>query len=273
MFKSPERTSPYRIFCYTIYMKKPTFNTSWHSVTPWYNKIVGSEGHYYHEHTVLPGANRLLELSADSSLVDLGCGQGVLARYIKPIKSYLGLDAAPGLIAAAKKQNQTPGYSYQLVDVSRPITTASPIFTHAAFILSLQNMEHGDIAIKNAANYLQKDGTLLIVLNHPSFRIPRQSGWGVDEKTKQQYRWINRYLSTLKIPIEMNPGKGNSKVTWSFHHSLQDYSKMLKDAGFMIDQVEEWTSDKESEGKAAKMENRARSEFPLFLALVAKKIS
>lgn len=254
-------------------MQKPASKTSWNSVTPWYNKIVGSEGHYYHEHIVLPGALRLLNVSADSSLIDLGCGQGVLARSVPALAAYMGIDASPGLIAAAKKQNENSNYSFEIADVSKPLKSANPTFTHAAFILSLQNMKDAAVALQNASTYLQKKGKLLIVLNHPSFRIPRQSGWGVDEKSKQQYRWVNRYLSPLEIPIQMNPGKGNTKVTWSFHHSLQDYSLMLKNAGFVIELIEEWTSDKQSEGKAAKMENRARSEFPLFLAILATKVS
>jgi len=114
------------------------------------------------------------------------------------------------------------------------------------------------------------------VLNHPAFRIPRQSGWGINEKTKQQYRWVNRYSTPLKIPIDMNPGQKNQKssgqTTWSFHRSLQDYVSMLVKAGFVITGLEEWSSDKESEGKAARMENRARQEFPLFLTLIASKI-
>ena len=36
---------------------------------------------------------------------------------------------------------------------------------------------------------------------------------------------------------------------------------------------EEWISDKRSMGKRAGMENRAREEFPLFLAILAKKSS
>ena len=57
----------------------------------------------------------------------------------------------------------------------------------------------------------------------------------------------------------------------SYHNSLSAYSKMLKDAGFIIDLIEEWASDRESEGSAARMENRSRSEIPLFLAVKAVK--
>jgi hypothetical protein len=76
----------------------------------------------------------------------------------------------------------------------------------------------------------------------------------------------------MKIPIQMHPGKGqSSSQTLSFHHSLSDYSRWLKEAGFTIDLIEEWCSNKVSEGRAAKMENRSRQEIPLFMAIVARK--
>jgi len=40
----------------------------------------------------------------------------------------------------------------------------------------------------------------------------------------------------------------------------------------VIANLEEWTSDKVSFGKSARSENRARREFPLFLAIKAVKI-
>ncbi|MDQ3008525.1 MAG: class I SAM-dependent methyltransferase [bacterium] len=252
-------------------MFKPAPKTSWNKVAPWYNKIVGQDGHYYHEHVVLPGVIRLLALDKLSTLLDLGCGQGILARSVRPVTSYLGLDNAPSLIAAAKKSNTQPAYIFRAQDVTKVDSAATPTFTHAAIVLALQNMAEPEIALQNAAAYLKPRGKIVIVLNHPCFRIPRQSGWGVDDKTKQQYRWINRYRSALKIPILMNPGQQNSAVTWSFHRSLHDYSRMLQEVGLQLTMIEEWTSDKASVGKAAKMENRARDEFPLFMTLVAIK--
>lgn len=75
----------------------------------------------------------------------------------------------------------------------------------------------------------------------------------------------------MEIPINMNPSDRNSVVTMSYHFPISAYSKMLKDTGFAIDLIEEWTSDKESEGRAARMENRSRSEIPLFFAIKAFK--
>ncbi len=246
-------------------------STSWQNVSPWYNKLVGSEGHFYHEQVVIPGVLRLLDLQSDSSLLDLGCGQGILAKKIPVIAEYLGWDSAPALIRAAQATVKTPHYSFDVRDVTKKTVGEKAKFTHAAIILALQNMEHPAGALLTAAQHLKSRGKLVIVLNHPCFRIPRQSGWGIDEKTKQQYRWENRYKTEMKIPIEMHPGQRDSSVTWSFHHSLHDYSEMLAAAGFVITAIEEWTSTKESVGSAARMENRARSEFPLFLTFVVEK--
>jgi hypothetical protein len=145
-------------------------------------------------------------------------------------------------------------------------------FDAAIFILSLQNMEHGQNAIAQASQHLKPNGKLLLVLNHPCFRIPRQSDWGYEEQAKLQYRKINSYMSAMTIPIATHPGKGkDSPTTFSFHHPLSTYTKWLQENGLSILSIEEWCSDKESEGGRARAENRARKEFPLFLAILAQK--
>ncbi|MFZ2202491.1 MAG: methyltransferase domain-containing protein [Microgenomates group bacterium] len=247
-------------------------NTSWQKVAPWYEKTVGQSGHYYHQHLVLPGAIRLLDLKSDSSVLDLACGQGVLGRLIKPNLEYFGIDLAPSLIKFAQQNDRSPKHHYLVGDTEKALPLTQTDFSHAAIILAIQNLVHPELALKNAARHLSPSGRLLLVMNHPAFRIPRQSAWEIDPQNKLQYRRVNRYLSPLKIPINARPSRGvQGPITWSFHHPLQDYFKFLMGAGFVVTNLEEWASDKESEGRAAKMENRGRAEFPLFLALLAEK--
>lgn len=250
---------------------KSRSDTSWHAVGKWYDQSVGDRGQYYHEHVVLPGALRLLHLEPDDSLLDLGCGQGVLARAgaIPKTVTYVGVDSAASLISFAKQRDLAGSHHYFVGDVTQPLSISEK-FTHVAIILALQNMEDPVSAIKNAADHLEPAGKLVIILNHPAFRIPRQSAWGTDEGSKIQYRRENIYMSPLKIPVTMHPGEAKGPVTWSFHEPISAYAKMLSDNGFVIGKLEEWTSDRESAGKAAKMENRSRSEFPLFLAISAR---
>ncbi len=254
-------------------------DTSWHSVGKWYNKLVDQKGHYYHQHVVIPGVLRLLSLDVSSRLLDVACGQGVLGRSIPKNIHYTGFDIARSLVEEATRLDHNPNHTYLLGDATKELPLGqwqfTPIqsgFTHAAVVLALQNIEDTTSVITNIHKNLAPNGKLVIVLNHPAFRIPRQSSWGIDEQNKLQYRRVNIYMSSLKIPITMHPGKPGSRVTWSFHHPISYYVDALTKNGFVVDALEEWTSDKESEGSARRMENRSRSEFPLFLALRASKV-
>jgi ubiquinone/menaquinone biosynthesis C-methylase UbiE len=233
---------------------------------------VGSAGHYFHQHVVLPKSLKLLDVKQNSVVLDLACGQGVLARKLPKGAYYQGIDISRGLIAFAKKQINASEHHFLVGDVTKPLSIQRKDFTHAVCLLAIQNLEKPALMVAQAAQHLHVGGRFLIVMNHPSFRIPRQSSWGIDEKTKTQYRRIDRYFSELKVPITAHPGNPNSEVTWSFHLPLSAYSKMLRENGFVIEVIEEWVSDKSSEGKAAKMENRSRAEFPLFLSILAKKL-
>ena len=247
-------------------------STSWHGVGKWYNELVSDKGHYFHQHLIIPNVLRLLHLEPNSRLLDLACGQGVLARNISKNVLYLGIDIARSLVEIAKKQDHNPNHQYVIADVTQPLPIQEKDFTHATVILALQNIENPELVLVNVSRHLQPRGKLIIVLNHPCFRIPRQSSWVIDEKNKLEYRRINRYMSPLKIPINMHPGQSTSPVTWSFHHPLSTYTQWFQSSGFVISKIEEWTSDKSSVGKAARMENRSRSEFPLFLTFVCQKI-
>ena len=70
----------------------------------------------------------------------------------------------------------------------------------------------------------------------------------------------------------MRPGSAPKQFTTSYHRPLQYYVKALKEAGFCMTDLEEWTSHREStRGPRAKAENRARNEIPLFLFFEAQK--
>lgn len=250
--------------------KRGSGPTDWEEGSQWYDSIVGSEGHYYHKNVILPALAPLLALKKDSSLLDLGCGQGVLARTLAKECAYVGIDLSPSLIQKAKSQ-ATKNQEFIKSDITEPLPLKGRTFTHATSVLALQNVENPLLALKQASLHLEPAGVLVLVLNHPAFRIPRQSHWGVDEAKKLQYRRVDRYLSPLKIPIQTHPGK-NEGTSLSFHHSLSAFSRFLFEAGFATLFMEEWISDKKSTGGAAKMEDRARQEFPLFLAIKAVKL-
>jgi ubiquinone/menaquinone biosynthesis C-methylase UbiE len=239
---------------------------SWEGSDDWYGSIVGEKGHYYHQHVILPKLLPFVGMKRGAWL-DVGCGNGVLARHLPKTFDYLGIDASKGLIAEAKKL--TLGREFLVEDAACFQTEKE--FDCVVFILSFQNMKEGEKVIEMASRVLKKDGKVVIVMNHPCFRIPRQSSWGEDAATKLQFRKVYSYMSDLAIPIATHPGRKDSQQTISYHHSLSTYSSWLYQHGLSIEKIEEWCSDKKSTGVKAKMEDRARREIPLFLAMLAKK--
>lgn len=246
-------------------------STSWQPAAKWYQENVGEEGHYYHQNVILPNLIKLLP--KNGSLLDLACGQGILARKIAPTLDYQGLDIAPSLIKFAKSQDKNPAHQFLVQDVTKPFDLKKK-FTVAACILAIQNIDPLAPFLENAYTHLEPNSPFFIVLNHPCFRIPRQSSWEIDESKKIQYRRVDRYMSPLEIPIKTHPGKEKSaSETLSFHRPLSTFIQELAKAGFIIENIDEWISDKVSTGAKAKMENRAREEFPLFMLITAKKLS
>jgi ubiquinone/menaquinone biosynthesis C-methylase UbiE len=247
--------------------------SNWNSSAKWYTKTVGESGHFYHQTLILPKVKLLLSQIKPASLIDFGCGQGILARVLPNNIKYFGIDSSVTLIKEAKRLDQNSEHKYRVADMAGNLSFIQDKYDFATCILSLQNCNRADLAIKNLTSIINPTGHLLIVLNHPCFRIPRQSGWGVDPKTNLQYRYLNRYLKPLKIPIRIEPSKGEqSPIAWSYHFALQDLFKWLNQNHMAVINLEEWTSGKVSEGKMAKSEDRARTEFPLFLSLLCQPL-
>ncbi|MBU1117747.1 class I SAM-dependent methyltransferase [Patescibacteria group bacterium] len=249
-------------------LKDDNKKTAWEGkVGEWYKKSVGIKGNYYHEKVILPGVLRLLEIKAEDKILDLACGQGIFGRQVNNL--YLGVDLAKTLIDEAKKLDENPKHRYWLGDVSKELKS-SIIFDKGIIVLALQNIKKPFGVIRNFNKLLRKGGELVIVINHPAFRVPKHSDWEV--KNDKQYRVIENYMSPLEIPIETSPfDKKDNQISYSYHYPLSAYFEMLASNGFMVEKIEEWISPKKSEGPMAIIEDKARREFPLFLAIKAIK--
>ncbi|HEU0050537.1 MAG TPA: class I SAM-dependent methyltransferase [Patescibacteria group bacterium] len=248
--------------------------TSWEPVADWYARYIDSQASAYQREIIFPGALRLLEPKADKRYLDIACGQGAFTHFIA-VKNHVqvtGIDASESLIREAKKRALRTETFFVTDAAHFSSYVPRESFDGAVCLMAIQNIEHIGAVFHEASLVLKKDATFVLVMNHPCFRQPSQSGWGWDEKRKLQYRRVDRYLSAYDAPILAHPGSDRSIKTVSFHRPLGAYVNSLSRNGFTIDALEEWTSNKKSDsGPRAKAENFARQEIPLFLALRARK--
>ncbi|MBI4338666.1 MAG: class I SAM-dependent methyltransferase [Chloroflexi bacterium] len=243
----------------------------------WYDTLVTDRGTDFHQGVVIPGVLRLLALRPGEQVLDGACGQGAVSRALAKVGAEVtGVDLSSSLIAMAR-QRSGKAIRFLVGDVRdlRNVLPEGQTFDAAVCVLALENLEPIEPALGECSRLLKAGGRLVIVTVHPAFRIPRQSSWGWDESQQLLFRALNCYLTPLKIPIDMRPFKDPMRqVTWTYHRPIQAYVHGLADAGLWIDALEEWPSHRVSQpGPRAKAEDRAREEFPLFLALRAVKVA
>jgi SAM-dependent methyltransferase len=243
-------------------------------VARWYAAAVGDSGTDFQRNLIFPQVLRLLDLKKADRLLDVACGQGAFCRTAEKLGvSVTGVDASSRLIQLAR-QRSGKRIRYLIGDARQLDTLPAESFDAVTCILAIQNIDPVEPIFAGCTRLLRPGGQMVVVMNHPSFRIPRQSGWGWDEERKLQYRRIDRYLTASKIPIQIHPGSAPGVVAWTFHRPLQDYVSDMVKHSLLINAVEEWASHKASQpGLRARAENRARKEIPLFLALRAVKIT
>jgi len=261
--------------------------TSWDKVANWYDGLLEGSNDSFQTKVILPNLTRILDIKPGMRILDVACGQGYFSRLFSAAGAKVtGVDISSELIALAKEHTKRISFT--------PISTATaiaPVFHVASsddlnfakpetfdvciVVLSLQNIENLQETLSECSRVLTHSGRLIIVLNHPTFRIPKRSSWDWDLKANKQYRRIDSYLSDSNIEIDMTPGEKNlskKKTTLSFHRPLQSYFKVLNKTGFVVSRLEEWISHKKSQnGPRATEEDRIRKEIPMFLMIEATK--
>lgn len=245
-------------------------STSWEEVASWYDDLMEDTEDTYQRQVILPNLLRMLSLGKDGSVLDLACGQGFFARAFHAKETrVVGVDVSPELIRLARTRSSRE-IMYHVSSADSLPFLAAKSFDAVCITLALQNIENVSGVFAECHRVLKPSGHLLLVINHPAFRVLKHSSWDWDTEKKVQYRRVDRYLSEAKVSVIMHPGEKKSPSTISFHRPLQYYFKTLAKHGFAVSRLEEWISHRRSaKGPRKEAEDRARKEIPLFLALEA----
>ncbi len=261
-----------------IKQSRAAATTAWENVATWYDAMIDEQRNDHYANVIIPGTLRLIEPAPRERILDVACGQGVIARELAQLGcNVVGVDAAPGLIASAKARSKQfgPATRYITADATKlgDLDLEKVSFDKAVCVMAIANIDPLEPVFRSVAELLKPGGSFITVFTHPAFRAHGQSAWGWDAQSHSQYRRVDGYLSHGSKPIQMHPGGAPDVVTTSFHRPLQTYVRVLAEAGFAVSALQEWPALRVSQpGPRAEAENRARREIPLFLALRAIKL-
>jgi len=193
--------------------------------------------------------------------VDIGCGEGRLARHLKGLGHHvIGVDASPSLAAAAREAD--PAMDIRLADAAAlPLEDGSADLAIA--FMSLQDVDDMPAAVREAARVLEPGGRFCMAIVHPINSAGRFESEAADAPftIKGDYLRAFDYADT----IERN---GLPMTFHSRHRPLESFSLALEGAGLTVEALRE----PRVPDHAVKSERSRRwQRVPLFLHLRARR--
>jgi SAM-dependent methyltransferase len=191
--------------------------------------------------------------------VDIGCGEGRLARDLKELgHRIVGIDSSPSLIAAAREFDSS--IDVRLADAAAlPLEDASVDL--AVAFMSLQDIDDLPAAVCKSARVLEPGGRLCLAIVHPinSAGCFEQATVAADFVIKGEYLRAFRYADRVDRD-------GLMMTFHSQHRPLEAYFLALEKAGFLVEALREPSVP---EHAVVSETNRRWQRIPFFLHLRA----
>jgi SAM-dependent methyltransferase len=181
--------------------------------------------------------------------VDVGCGEGRLARLLRERGDRVaGIDASPTLVRLAAEADPTG--DYRVADAAALPLEDGEADLVVAF-MSLQDIEDGAGAIREAARVLEARGRFCLAIVHPAATAGVLEGGVEDAELVIRGSYLDAHEEERPL--------GRRRVT-QYHRPLEWYSRALESAGFRVEALRELSTRR-----------RAPGRLPLFLDLRALK--
>jgi SAM-dependent methyltransferase len=214
----------------------------WPAMAEWFDEQQGDAGDLWHRSIIHPGILKVIGNVTGLRILDVGCGNGSLARHLAKMGNRVtGIDASAPIIDKAKaREAQNPlGVTYRVADAAN-----LEMFEHGAFDLVVSNMslmdtEHADRAITEMARVVEPDGRCVFCLCHPCFDVPGASTWLLEGIGKQltPSRRISRYNEVFSEWAPFSSDRTFDML--AYHGPLSWYVRAIREAGLAVTAFEE----------------------------------
>lgn len=207
-------------------------NQVWEDVAGWWQEkfTEGADPEYVEQ--ILPLIGSELEVLQPARVVDIGTGEGQVARLAAAMGAQVvGVDPATAQLSLAAERGG-------LVDYVAGAAAGLPVRTGSAdavvACLVFEHIEAIDAAIAEVGRILRPGGWFMFVLNHPLLQTPG-SGWIDDHILDEQYWRIGAYLVEEVTQEQVDPGV----VIPFVHRPLSRYINAMASHGMLVNRMDE----------------------------------
>lgn len=216
----------------------------WENMADHWDASEGDEGGNWHRTLLHPALLRVLGPLAAQRVLDVGCGNGSLARQLaRQGAQVTGVDASAPIVVRAQQReaHEKLGIDYHIADGARMEQLGDGRFDLAVSCMALQDIPDAAGTIREVVRVLRPMGRFVALFSHPCFDVPEASAWVVEHVPYLTTRWrkVSRYRAIFDVPFTWKLPSRAEAVTRSSHRPLSWYFRALSEAGFVVLGLEE----------------------------------
>ncbi len=216
----------------------------WNRKARFWDALHGETGNEFHRRLVEPSVLQLLDLRAGESVLDLGCGNGALARRLAALGADVtAVDFSIEMInlARARGGGQCGSIKYLLCDAtdeSALLRLGQGCFDAVTCTMTLMDIPTIMPLFNAAVRLLSNAGRFVFSTMHPAFNS--NNPVFIHEKEDRDGVVTERYSVKLSEYLEVAPVKGagapgEPTPHYYYHRSLEDLLGAAFAAGFVLD--------------------------------------
>lgn len=226
----------------------------WDKLSEWWIKgIEGDESSEYVE-IIVPLVEGIL--SQKRNILDVGTGTGRMAQEVRRVTEHatiVGGDISIRQLRYAKEV--TSGIQFVQHGIEQ-MPFKDEQFDAVICSMVLEHVEGLLEAVSEIARILERNGTLLIIMNHPVFQSPNSRSITLHSHDNEAILGIGDYLTET---IEIEKISSELEVLYA-HRTLSSYFNALSKENFMIENVIE------------KSFSSGLSGIPVLLIILCRKV-
>ena len=247
----------------------------WNRKARFWDELQGDCGNSFHRQLVEPSVLQLLNPRAGETVLDAGCGNGVLARRLARDGAVVtAFDFSDALIELARKRSRATdtGVDYRVMDATDEaalLQLGARRFDAITCTMTLMDLPTIDPLFAAASRLLKPAGRFVFATMHPAFNS--NNPVFMHEKADHDGVVSEYYSLKLRHYLDMPPVKGSGAPGeptphYYYHRPLSELLKAAFAAGFVLDALLEPAFVSEDARSAASLDWSKFRQFPPVLS-------